>query len=348
MEQIRWERYPLLTKNSRSSVWLKIQANLGLATNTIEAYGRSLEDFLRFCERSSLIPESATREHVSEYVRDLTSRPNPRGQNIHSIDSGAGLRNSTLQLRLTAVRLFYDYLMEEGIRDDNPVGRGRYTPGKPFSSHHNRGLIPHFRKLPWIPSDDQWKSLLKAAQVEPPRNRLMFAMAYDAALRREELCSLQLGDIDPAQRLLRIRAETTKNRNERVVPYSAATGALFSGYLQQRCALTRDRGPLFVSESRRNRSQPISIWIWSKIVKGIATQAGVNQFSTHTFRHLCLTDLARAGWELHDIAKFAGHRSLETTLQYVHLSGRDLANKLENGMATIHAWRVSLIEESFR
>ena len=83
-------------------------------------------------------------------------------------------------------------------------------------------------------------------------------------------------------------------------------------------------------------------------MKRIARQSDVDRFSTHTFRHLCLTDLARANWELHDIAKFAGHRSIETTLQYVHLSGRDLANKLENGMATVHAWRLSLIEETFR
>jgi integrase/recombinase XerD len=35
-----------------------------------------------------------------------------------------------MQLYLTAVRLFYDYLMHNEIREDNPVGRGRYTPGK--------------------------------------------------------------------------------------------------------------------------------------------------------------------------------------------------------------------------
>ena len=42
----------------------------------------------------------------------------------------------------------------------------------------------------------------------------MLALAYDAGLRREELCSLTIADIDPAIRLLRIRAETTKNENE--------------------------------------------------------------------------------------------------------------------------------------
>ena len=65
-----------------------------------------------------------------------------------------------------------------------------------------------------------------------------------------------------------------------------------------------------------------------------------------TLRHLCLTDLARSGWELHAIATFAGHRSLSTTLQYIHLSGRDLAGKLARGMAQIHSWRAQMLAES--
>jgi integrase/recombinase XerD len=56
---------------------------------------------------------------------------------------------------------------------------------------------------------------------EPIRNRVMLALAYDAALRREELCSLRSDDLDPAHRMLRVGAETTKTRRERVVPYSA-------------------------------------------------------------------------------------------------------------------------------
>ena len=60
----------------------------------------------------------------------------------------------------------------------------------------------------------------------------MLALAYDAALRREELCSLRTDDVDPAHRMLRVRAETTKNRLERVVPYSAPTGVLLSQYLR--------------------------------------------------------------------------------------------------------------------
>ena len=44
--------------------------------------------------------------------------------------------------------------------------------------------------------------LLEATKSEPLRNRVMLAMSYDAALRREELCSIEIGDIDPAFRLI--------------------------------------------------------------------------------------------------------------------------------------------------
>jgi len=42
------------------------------------------------------------------------------------------LANATLQQRLVPVRLFFDYLIEDGVRESNPVGRGRYTAGRRF------------------------------------------------------------------------------------------------------------------------------------------------------------------------------------------------------------------------
>ena len=173
----------------------------------------------------------------------------------------------------------------------------------------------------------------------------MLALAYDAGLRREELCLLRSDDVDPAHRMLRVRAETTKSRRERIVPYSTTSGVLLRQYLAERRLLSTARGPLFLSVSRRNHGQPVSLWTWSKVVRKIALRADVPRFSTHTLRHLCLTDLARAGWELHAIATFAGHRSLATTLQYIHLSGRDLAATFERSMAEVHAWRMAQLNE---
>ncbi len=341
-----FERYPLIGRHPHALTWLRIQVDLDLAASTVTAYGRALEDYLRFSDDRAVEPDAATREHVAAYVRDLLARPSPRGRGLRLFDSGAGLANATLQQRLTAVRLFYDYLVEEGLRDNNPVGRGRYTPGKGYGGQGDRGLLPRYRRLPWIPAEDEWVAVLEAAREEPLRNRLMLALSYDAALRREELCELRSGDIDPAHRLLTVRAETTKNRRARVVPYSAPTGELYAAYLRERRELSRGSGRLFLSESRRNRAQPVTIWTWSKVVEGLAARSGVRQFTTHTPRHLCLTDLARAGWDIHEIARFAGHKSTETTLLYIHLSGRDLAEKLERGMAQIHAWRVQMLAAS--
>jgi len=233
------------------------------------------------------------------------------------------------------------------VRESNPVGRGRYTPGRvrQVGGGQARPLVPRMVKLPWISAEQQWLDVLTVFRAEPIRNRVMLALAYDAALRREELCSLRTEDIDPAHRTLRIRAETTKTRRERVVPYSAVTGVLLSGYLTHRVTLSRARGPLFLSESRRNHAEPLTVWTWSKVVRRVALAAEVARFCTHTMRHLCLTDLARSGWELHAIATFAGHTSTDSTLRYIHLSGRELSDKLNRGMAQIHAWRVSMLTE---
>ncbi|WP_344617627.1 site-specific integrase [Dactylosporangium salmoneum] len=301
-----------------------------------------MAEFLEVCEDAGVDPVRASRADVAVFIRVLTSRPSRHGANVVSIDSGSGLANATLQQRLVPVRLFFDFLIEEGVRESNPVGRGRYTPGRRFGGQQ-RGLVPRLTKLPWIPSEAEWLGLLTVFRGESARNRLMLALAYDAALRREELCSLRTDDLDPGRRMLRVRAETTKNRLERMVPYSASTGVLLADYLRHRAALSRARGPLLLSESRRNTAQPVTLWTWSKVVRRVASAAGLPRFSTHTTRHLCLTDLARMGWEVHAIAAFAGHRHTDSTLQYIHLSGRDLADKLPAGMQHIPAWRVEML-----
>ncbi|HEC34961.1 MAG TPA: site-specific integrase [Anaerolineae bacterium] len=347
LDDIRWDRYPAVAEHADARRWIESQVLLGMASNTVDAYARAIQDFLLFCEQAGVLAAEAARDEIAQYVGDLRRRPSPHGANIVALDSGAGLSNATLQQRLTAVRLFFDYLVERGLREINPVGRGRYTPGKAFGAKRDRGLLPRFKRLPWIPTDEQWRTFLVVAKQEPIRNRCMIGLAYDAALRREELCLLQSDDLDPAYRLLRIRAETTKSGRERVVPYSAASGELLKAYLAHRHTLSQERGRLFLSESRRNRAAPITVWTWSKVIRRIADRAGLAQFSTHTLRHLCLTDLARAGWDIHEIAQFAGHCNPMTTQQYIHLSGRDLAQRLAQGMAQIHTDRVLGLAEAF-
>src|SRR5438876_6419947 len=92
-------RWPMLTRCSEALEWLRVQADLGLAARTVEAYARGLADYLSVCVREGIDPLSAGRADVARYVRDLTCRPHPRGATVVSMDSGVGLANATLQQR---------------------------------------------------------------------------------------------------------------------------------------------------------------------------------------------------------------------------------------------------------
>jgi integrase/recombinase XerD len=348
MSEIDWSRYPLICEHKLARRWLQIQRDLGLAQNTVEAYGRGLEEYLTFVRVLQADLMQATGEIIAAYVRSLRKRPGSTRGNVISMGSHSTLSNATLQLRLTVVRLFYDFLLEEQLCEKNPVGRGRYTPGNAFGSGRERGLIQRYHTLPWIPTEEDWQAILAAVRAKSTRVRLMFALSYDAALRREELCSIQIPDIDPAHRMIRIRAEVTKNRLERTVPYSIHTNGLFKQYLLERRHLGNGRGHLFLSTSRRNPGEALSLWMWSKVARQLSRESGVGRFTTHTLRHLRLTDLARAGWDVHEIATFAGHRSIQTTLGYIHLSGRELARKLERTLVEVDRTRLGFLAGDLR
>jgi site-specific recombinase XerD len=329
MITVRWERFPLVEQHAEARRWLQFTANIGRAPNTVDAYGRSMEDHLAFCLTVGAEPETARPDVVAEWIGDMHQRPNPRG--------GTGLANATIQVRVVAARSFYDFLVEEGIRERNPVRRGQSSRR---GGRARQGLVRRVEKAPWIPNEHAWERILRACGDEPLRNRLMVALAYDGALRREELVSIELGDLEPAWSLIHLRAETTKSKRSREVSFGASSAQLLVAYLRHRGEVFgRADGGLLLSYSRRNRGKPVGVSSWSKIVAGIARRAGVPQLSTHTFRHLRLTDLARAEWTIDEIAQYAGHRDLSTTLKYIHLSGRELAEKLHRANASIRAER---------
>ena len=114
----------MLGRHERAAGWLRVWVDLGRAPRTIDAYARGLAEFLQVCEDHGIDPVTANRADVAVFVRELTRRPSRRGTNVVSVDSGCGLANATIQQRLVPVRLFYDFLMEEGVRESNPVGRG--------------------------------------------------------------------------------------------------------------------------------------------------------------------------------------------------------------------------------
>ncbi len=327
MRQKLLNALPFLAGDALAYRWVLLQEDLLRAPNTVEAYARGVNDWLAFCHARGLTAVTAGPDLVAFYVR--------------SLHVSRHLTAASLRHRMTVVRLYSDWLCEEGLREKNPVRRGTWKAngkGKP-------GIVPNQRRLPWIPDDIDWLHFLDVAKQSDIRTRFMLALAYDCGLRREELCKICTGDIDPSRRLLTIRAENTKNRFGRVVPYSSVTGDLYTAWLSERRILSTSRGPLFLSRSPRNRTEPISGWTWSKVVRGLALKADLPLISTHTFRHLCLTELARAGWDIHEIAAFAGHRRIQSTLLYIHLSARDLSNRFSSTVASLHTRHLTALQQ---
>jgi len=227
--------------------------------------------------------------------------------------------------------LLYDYLIEERIRRNqcNPVGKGKFTPGRAFAGKRERGMLRHYERMPWIPGDDEWDRILESARAEPLRNRLMLLLAYDGALRRSELVALQVRDLSVPHQQITIRPEIAKNGRGRVIMYGDVARDLLRQYLDERADQEISVGLLFRSQSDRNRAQGMTAASWDKVVDRIAKRAGLHhRFTTHTPRHLRLTDLARTGMDLHAIAQYAGHSHLETTRIYIKLSGRETAERV--------------------
>ncbi|HEX2037253.1 MAG TPA: tyrosine-type recombinase/integrase [Chloroflexota bacterium] len=327
--RIHWERLPLARELPTAREWLLRAAGAGLAPATLDAYSRAVERYLAYCRQRRIRPGAATTEHLAAYLREL---------------SAAGLGPAARLQRLTALRLFYAFVVERGLRPDNPAA-GAPTP--PLVGSDAAPEPP----LPWVPDEAQWLGVLDAAGAERPRSRVMLGLAYDGALRREELCQLRVTDVDLHRQLLRVPGPAGADAAQtaaapgavaRVVPISPTVAERCADYLRERARLARrgrdedqaQDGALFLSESPRNRARPITIWTWSKVVQAVARRAGVEHFTTHTPRHLRLTDLARAGRSAAEIARFAGHSRAATAVRYLRLaqahpvgvgaSGRDI------------------------
>lgn len=329
-----WPHYPNVAADPQCRSWLTLLGNLGRSPATIDAYGRGLDQYVRFCRDLGIVAADATLEHVSLFVRHLSGEP------AAHLPARPAVSNATLQLRVTAVRLWHEHLVYQGIREQNPVPRGGTSA--PRAGRHDHagfryGLVRRLKLLPRIPTDSDWARVLAEAAREGLRNRLMFALAYYGALRREELVGLRVSDLDVAHRLVTVRAETSKSSRSRVVCYAPAAAPALSAYFVRRRALDARPGPMFLSESDRNPRQPVTKWTWSKVVERLARHAGVEGFSTHTLRHLRLTHLARAGWTLHEIATYGGHRSLQTPLRYIHLSGDDMLARVGQTVGDLDA-----------
>jgi len=117
---------------------------------------------------------------------------------------------------------------------------------------------------------------------ESIRNQLLILLAYDGALRREEVVSLRVDDFDWSARLITIRPDASKSDFERTVTYSRSTEDLLTRYLwNERANLLAafggdQKGPLFLSESNRNAGQAITLGTFNDVIECAASRGLVS------------------------------------------------------------------------
>jgi site-specific recombinase XerD len=174
------------------------------------------------------------------------------------------------------------------------------------------------RRLPVVLSPEEVTRLIAAARNLYHRTLLM--TLYSTAVRRSELCRLQVSDID-SQRMM-IRITQGKGGRDREVPLSPTLLQALRVYWRW----MKPKTYLFPGTVHHRRADvPITANIVWLACRQAAQAAGIaKRIHPHSLRHSSATHLLDAGADLRTIQVLLGHSRLEHTLIYLHLSHRHL------------------------
>lgn len=269
--------------------YLKIER--GLAENSIFAYQRDLEKLSDFCSARSISPEDVDLGVLKNFVADL-------------YDLGLSARSQARVI--SGVKQFFDFLVLEGIRNDDPSSLLE---------------LPQIgMKLPVFLSIDEIDAMLAAIDLSKPeghRNKAMLETLYSCGLRVSELINLKFSNLFFKQGFIRVIG---KGNKERLVPVSPSVEKEINLYVTgTRNHMNVQKGHEdFVFLNRRGK-QLTRVMIFT-IVKNLALTVGIKKkVSPHTFRHSFATHLIEGGANLRAIQEMLGHESITTTEIYTHL-----------------------------
>lgn len=267
-----------------------LQVERGLSENTIAAYRRDLEQFVRFHGQANLSLAEVSHHQIVEFLAHI---------------GGSQLSPRTRARKLAALRGFFQYLVDENIIHRDPTAQLE-SPKLALN-------------LPDVLSTAEVDKLLTAPGLSKPtgyRDRAMLEVLYGAGLRVSELVQLNMGDIDP---LGYVRC-WGKGDKERIVPLGRAALQAVAVYVETarpKLVKTRRETALFVN-SRGSRLTRQAVW---KIMKKYAQQCGIKKsISPHTLRHSFATHLLQNGADLRAVQEMLGHVDISTTQIYTHLT----------------------------
>ena len=218
----------------------------------------------------------------------------------------AGRSARSIARWLVAARRFFAYLVEEGVRSEDPTA--------------HLDLPKAWRALPKVMSFEEVEALLAAPDRGEPlglRDAAMFELLYATGLRVSELVGLRLGDVQFDAGYLRCMGKGSK---ERIVPMGAEADAALRVYVKAARAelVGAQRGDVLFVNARGGPLTRQGFW---KILKTHARRAGIRAgVSPHTVRHSFATHLLENGADLRSVQIMLGHADISTTQIYTHIN----------------------------
>lgn len=271
-----------------------LSAERGLAQNSLLAYRNDLADFSGFLAGRSENPETIGTDALRLYMQGL---------------SDEGMTASTAARRLSALRQFFKFLVQENIRKDDPAAlldapkRARPLP-KLLSEEEVDRLLTEARSL----RDDPAESARLTALLE---------ILYATGLRVSELVGLRWPPFGDDARFLVIRG---KGNKERLVPLSEPARQAIEDYAGWRSAFIAGKTSPWLFPSR-GESGHLTRQRFGQLLKDLAVQADLNpgKVSPHVLRHAFASHLLAHGADLRAVQKMLGHADISTTQIYTHV-----------------------------
>ncbi len=293
--------------------------------------GEELVRVLAAYERHLVLERDLAPHTVRAYLGDLVGLFEVAGRlghtSLRTIDlptlrswlasqQSLGKARSTLARRATAVRVFTSWAHRAGLIDADPGAL--------------LGSPKVHRTLPAALRTDEARALLAAAAVRADdgspagiRDVAVLELLYATGIRVGELCGLDVDDLDPERRVVRVLG---KGRKERAVPYGQPAGrALDAWLLHGRSSLAvAGAGPaLFLGvRGRRIDQRAVRTLVHARL----ADVPGAPDLGPHGLRHTAATHLLEGGADLRSVQELLGHASLATTQIYTHVSADRLRN----------------------
>ena len=282
-----------------------LQVEKHASPHTLRAYGRDLEQWVRFlshAERMDSDARVAERLLLGATGRDVRAWL----ASLHT----RGLDAVSVGRKLAAVRSLYRFLARRGVVRRNPA-------------REVRAPRPAQKLVSFLPTDEATAVVDGRGVGGAARERdvAVLELLYATGLRVSELAGLDLDAVDSDARLVRVLG---KGGKERIVPYGGAAARALDAYLRLRVGGAR--GPVFLN-ARGGRLTTRSI---HTIVRRAVRAAGVTRrVSPHTLRHTFATHLLDRGADLRMIQELLGHSRLSTTQRYTHVSTAQLLRTYE-------------------